>query len=531
MMQPFSVTCYRKDIGIFTVYGARIKQSKTTIPYPYKAINNLPVPRDPRFIDTVYYDIVLFTNPELTQSFSCYRNRNIHKSETYLNNFITLVNRGIKNIDLGRIPDTPIRFQEPPYPFCPENEPCPPCFYQNDCFDRIIPDWEKDPRTNPYFDTFENLTKEPRYARGPKDPLPPPPVYGDVDYNMQPVYDGEVQHICPRPEPHHPHPHPLPPMPPYPTPHPHPHPCPPPHPIIPPHPFKEKIVVYYGNGGFAMGESVNYNIKEIAPNALRTMIDKNYHSTYSNMNPPDTIQVNKSVLDVVNANMIFKVNMTTAGEWCFFMIPDHFYKLVDNFNWYYKEEVVNSVWRELDKNLVETTFTVQDNGVRYFVSAVRLNGRYNMRFALTGRDLNNIPDTPIDLPDVDDAKYVISIDVENFTENNYSATVEDLSVTNQVVRSLTGFVQNEVAWQAIENHVYELKIYNNTDKVNPIITRYFVAIPDDNYVHGFCTWVADTYNSTLPISTQFTKVIDLTAPKTASAVDKIVLTSADITGP
>ena len=74
-----------------------------------------------------------------------------------------------------------------------------------------------------------------------------------------------------------------------------------------------------------MGESVmGNNIKEMSRNALRTMICKNYQSTFSNMNPRDTIVVKKNVVDCILPTAVFKSNMDIAGEWSFFMIPDAF---------------------------------------------------------------------------------------------------------------------------------------------------------------------------------------------------------------
>ena len=578
-MMPFSVTCYRNDVGIFTVYGARIKQSKTTYPNPPKAIHNLPARRDPRFIDKVFYDVVLFTNSELTQSFASYRSKDLYKAQNYLYNFIYLCKRGYKYIDLEKVPDTPIPRPCPIPPGCGPFPPFPynqyqPWFYKNDKFDCHIPDSEidpryiGDPRKNPWYDVFDTITREPRYAGEPfRVPDPNYPYIDadiEVDYDNLPKNDGEVVRFepkkaaCPPPCPipdcppfpipdkHH-HYRPEPPCPPYDPPYQPPRPpyyppCPPkPHPPRPPYyppcppPFKEKIVVYYGNGGFAMGESVQTNIKELAPNALRTMISKNFHSTFSNMNPRDRIVVKKNVLDCILESMVFKTNMDVAGEWSFFMIPDKFYKLVENFNWYYKEETYDGVWYELDKSIPQTTFVMQDNGIRYFVNAVRLNGRYSMRFAKSGRDFNTEPE-PIE-PDADnrdldvDMKFVVSVNIQNCAANEYSVTVEDLSVTNQVVRVLSDFIHDELAWQAIENHVYELKVYakEDTEKQTPIMHRFFVAIPDANYNHGFCTWVSDTYDSSISlVENGFVRVIDLVAPKTASANDRLVLTDSDI---
>ena len=556
MTRPFTVTCYRFDVGIFTVYGARIKQNKMTYPYPPKAVNNNPVPQNPRFIDRIYYDVVLFTNPDLDQSISAYRSNDKHLAEIYLDNFITLCSRGYRYIDLAKITDKPMKCPCPPPPpmpgpFAPYfdgKQKYEPCFNKHDIFEPKIPDCEIDPRylnnprKNPYYDCFEEITRKPEYAKQPYD-------YYDKNcfiprennFNCKPKYDGEIIDInknCCHPFP----PKPFPPVPPCPPPQPEPPippypyypPCPPPPKPYPcPCPPKEKIVIYYGNGGFAMGESVVDNIKELAPNALRTMICKNFHPTFFNMNPPDKIVVKKAIYEFIPPTETFKTNMDIAGEWSFFMIPDKFYKLVEDYNWYYKEDTIDGKWFELDKTIPQTTFSFQDNGIRYWVNAVRLNGRYDMRFAKTGRDFNSeSKDNSKDYDNIDldiDMKFAITIHIDNYSEKEYTSTIEDLSVTNQVIRTLNGFIDDEISWHAIENHVYELKVYKKEDKENAIVTRYFIAIPDENYNHGFCTWVADTYVSETPISTQFTKVIDLQEPKTASSVNRIVITSKDIT--
>ena len=150
MIRPFTVTCYRFDVGIFTVYGARIKQNKMTYPYPPKAVNNNPVPQNPRFIDRIYYDVVLFTNPDLDQSISAYRSNDKHLAEIYLDNFITLCSRGYRYIDLAKITDKPMKCPCPPPPpmpgpFAPyfdEKQKYEPCFNKHDIFEPKIPDCE-----------------------------------------------------------------------------------------------------------------------------------------------------------------------------------------------------------------------------------------------------------------------------------------------------------------------------------------------------------------------------------------------------
>jgi len=555
MTHSFNVTCFRYDVGIFTAYGARIKQSKTTYPNPPKAVNNLPVRRDPRFIDKIFYDVVLFTNPENTQSYACYRSKDLVKAQTYLDNFILLCRRGYRYIDLSRIPDTPLRpgMFPPcpgPGPFIPPYDPYHPWFYKNDKFDCHIPDSEidprylNDPRRNPYYDCFETMTREPRYAGGPK-PLPPEPfcdecTINDVDCHNLPRYDGEITHFgpeppcCPVPPPPVPYPPypfrpepPCPPIPPYPYP-PIP-PCPKPEPFVPPCPPqpREKIVVYFGDGGFTMGESViSDNIAEIAPNALRTMLHKNYHSTFPNMDPKDKIVVKKSVLECLLADTVFKTNMNVAGEWSFFMIPDRFFKYIKDFNWYYKDNLTDGLWKELDRSLAQTTFTIQDNGVRYYVNAIKLNGRYDMRFAKTGRDFNLEPS-----PDpVDQDNYVITLRIQNCNQN-YIVTVQDLSVPTAYVKTLTGFINDEYSWIAKENHVYQMVIYAKSDVERdvPLYTTYFVAVPDANYGKGFCTWTSDEYDNTKSlIENGFVKVVDLVPPRTSSPVDYLILKDTDI---
>lgn len=567
MPHPFNVVCYRKDFGIFTIYGAKIKQCKNTYAQQIKAVNNLPAINDLRFIDKIFYEVILYTNIDQTQSFTCYRNKDLCIAQNYLDNLIFLITKGYRYIDLDKIPEKPFKPNCIPNPPKSDNckdfyKPFKPHFNKHDKCDDHIPDCEidpryiNDPRKNPYYDTFENLTRENRYFNEPNE-LNKFCNYDDnidMDYTKLPKYDGEIMKFeckkenypdkCPYPDiPSFPNPikHncnkpiPLPPINPCPN-HPRPvPPCPPYFPPIPPPPFKEKIFIYYGNGGFSMGESVESNIKELSSNALRTMISKNYHSTFSNMNPEDRIVVKKEILNCILPDMVFKTNMHIAGEWSFIMVPDKFYKLIEDFNWYYKEDTYDGIWNELDKKLVQTTFTFQDNGIRYFVSAVRLNGRYDMRFAKSGRDFNEGPiisNKPDDNRELDvDMKFVISIYVKNCIENEYITTVEDLSVTNQVVRVLSDFIHDELAWQAIENHVYELKIYSKEDKEksHPLATKYFIAIPDANYKHGFCTWISDSYDSELTlIDNNFERVTDLKEPKTPSAVDRIVLTEEDI---
>jgi len=521
MTYPFTVTCFRYDVGIFTAYGARIKQHKLTNPVPPKAINNIPVPRDPRFIDTLFYDVVLFTNPELTQSFACYRSKNLHKAENFLNNFMLLCSRGFKYIDLGRIPDYPMPI--PPYPPhpCPPPPPhpyYPPFWGKNDTWENKIPDSEldpryiNDPRKNPWYDVFDHYN-DPRYAKepthcppGPHHHLPPK----ELDYDKLPKYDGDIitfendchcKPNCP-PPPFRPEP-PCPPYdppydyPPHPHPHPHPHPCPPPPPCPPcppyppfppyppippcPPPWKDKICTYHGDGGFAMGESVISNIKEIAPNALRTMIAKNYHSTFSNMNPADRIVVKKHVLDCILPTTAFKVDMSVAGEWSFFMIPAKFAKLVEDFNWYYKEDVIDGVWYELDKNLVQTTFSIQDNGIKYFISAVRLNGRYDMRFAKTGRDFNHDSTGIIDDDDnreIDvDSKQSVTLHFTNYNSQLHTAFIYDLTAPQPINPPLSQFKLDETRVDAIVNHIYRIDVNDSSALVSPTVSSYFYVKP------------------------------------------------------
>lgn len=573
MTHPFSVTCYRYDVGIFTAFGARIKQIKSTYPNPPKAVNNLPVRRDPRFIDRVFYDVILFTNPECSQSFACYRSKDLIKAQNYLDNFILLCKKGYRYIDLEKIPDIPYRPSmfppcpaPGPYPFYPWN-PYHPWFYKNDKFDTHLPDSEidprylNDPRKNPYYDSFETLTREPRYA-GPVPKLPPcppcPPTPHDFDCDECPKYDGEIvsfdkpippPHPLPpypyppfMPEPHCPDydpsyrpenrppcpPPPFPPVPPPPFP-----PCPPP-PYFPPPPCpvptppRPFIEVYYGNGGFTMGGAVTSdNITEITPNTLRVMLEKNFHPTYPNMDPKDHIEVKHKVLECLPGDFVFKTNMTVAGEWSFFMIPDRFYKYVKNFNWYYKDNVSDGLWKEIDKTLVQTTFTIQDNGIKYFVSAIKLNGRYDMRFARSGRDFNNEPTPGYDNLETN---YVITLQIQNCVEK-YTVTVKDLSAAVPYTRTLVGFINDEYTWTAAENHVYELKVYDKSDvaKETALMTTYFVAIPDENYAQGFCTWNSGLYDPNKSIvENGFVKVTELVAPRTPSNADRLILMNSEI---
>lgn len=535
MTHPFTVTCFRYDVGIFTAYGARLKQFKVTNPIPPRAVNNLPVPRDPRFIDTLFYDVVLFTNPELTQSFTCYRSKNLHKSENYLNNFMILCSKGYKYIDLARIPDEPFAPPFPPHP-CPPPYPhpyYPPFWGKNDsCVETKIPDSEidpryiNDPRKNPWYDVFDHYN-DPRYAKEPKKipegPCECLPPY-ELDYDKLPKYDGDIVTFekdchpkghCPKPpfkpEPpcppfdppyqpcHHHHPHPpYPPIPPCPPPPPFPPcpPCPPPPPFPPfppcPPPFKDKICIYHGDGGFAMGESVISNIAEIAPNALRTMIAKNYHSTFSNMNPPDRIVVNKHVLDCILPTTAFKVNMSTAGEWCFFMIPDKYYKLVRDFNWYYKEDSIDGKWIELDRALSQTTFSIQDNGIKYFINAIRLNGRYDMRFAKTGRDFDQDPSGVIDDDDNRELdpyeKFRITLRLKNL-ESTQKVVLVNTELESIRTFYKSDFILDEVDVDVVKNNIYKLSVLPIESQDDPpvaITETWFLVqqLSDDEYAIG-----------------------------------------------
>ena len=94
-MLKFQVVCFKEDIGIFTAYSARIQSNSPTplgppVPPPPRPLYPPypPIPRDPNCCDKVNYDVVVYTNPELTQSIVIYSDKNINICRLVLNNFI-----------------------------------------------------------------------------------------------------------------------------------------------------------------------------------------------------------------------------------------------------------------------------------------------------------------------------------------------------------------------------------------------------------------------------------------------------------
>ena len=61
-----------------------------------------------------------------------------------------------------------------------------------------------------------------------------------------------------------------------------------------------------------MKKRVKDSIVEIRENALRTMLEKNHKSTYSNMNPRDTIEVKRGIRDTILPDDSFEINMDIA---------------------------------------------------------------------------------------------------------------------------------------------------------------------------------------------------------------------------
>ena len=525
-MLKFQVVCFKEDIGIFTAYSARIKSNSPTplgppVPPPPRPLYPPypPIPRDPNCCDKVNYDVVVYTNPELTQSIVIYSDKNINICRLVLNNFIKMCLNGHNIIDLNRI-----------------NDKCPIilCENYNDNFNSCPPyfnPWDKnfyDPRKKPYHDCFD--TRD-HHCDCKHDKHPEGIV--DFDCSKIPPRDGEVvscdckhdnfkplppDYECCRPGPHPrppfpPTPKPLPPCPPgppVPPPYPPcPPPCPPGPPVPPPYPPcpppcpPRKIEFFYGNGGFAMGESVKDSIVEIRENALRTMLEKNHKSTYSNMNPRDTIEVKRGIRDTILPDDSFEINMDIAGEWCFFMIPDKFYKLIKKFNWYYQDETTGNKWIEAPLSASEQTFTIQDNGIRYYINAIRLNGDYRVRFTksallIDGPDDSSKPDDPRELDSLE--KFRITIHAKGISKSNKKIIVKSLTDKTITDKTCSFDAMEEDVMDCIttNGNVYEINSYEN-ETYTPI--KYFKVIKNYNYKKGFSIWTCDTKDGVYTDST------------------------------
>lgn len=500
-MLKFQVICFKEDIGIFTAYGAKIKSNSPTpigppCPPPPRPIYPPypPIPRDPGFKDKVTYDVVVYTNPELTQSIAIYSDKNINICRLVLNNFIKMCLNGHNVIDLNRINDrTPIILCEN---YNDNFNSCPPHFNP----------WEKefyDPRKKPFYDCFDERDHKHHHDCKEHDGC-----MKEFDYSKIPSKDGEVvsceckHDFKPLPPDYdyccdHKHHHPKPPFPPDPRPLP---PCPPGPPVPPPYPPcpppfpPRKIEFFYGNGGFAMGESVKDSIVEIRENALRTMLEKNHKSTYSNMNPRDTIEIKRGVRDTILPDDSFEINMDIAGEWCFFMIPDKYYKLIKNFNWYYQDETTGNQWLEAPLSASEQTFTIQDNGIRYYINAIRLNGDYRVRFTkssilIDGPDDNSKPYDPRELDSIE--KFRITIHAKGISKTEKKIVVKSL-----IDKTIT---DKTCSFDAMEEDVMDCittngNIYEIDSKENDSLTaiKYFKVVKNYNYKKGFSIWTCDT---------------------------------------
>lgn len=396
-MRQFQVVCYKHDVGMFTGYGIKINTRNTTdarLHPHHEPCGHWSVQCEPGFTNKILYEVTVFTNPELSQSIVIYADKNLEVAKLVLNNFMTMVLRGADFINISKINDkTPMTLDIKCDEFgCPEHYKH---WYWNP--------WDmKYPKKNPYMDIYDYSSSKPESGEF----LPKPPVNGNFDGDeirfapdgsiinnppMPPIDDWSRASCTPeKPEfpPHHPHP-PFPPKPPFEREIEH---------LLrkilwevtpdekkPEH--RKKIVCYFGDGGIAMGGSVrNYAKLELSPNALREMLAKNGKSTFSTST--DKIDVKSTARQTIVDTDEFKVMNATDDDthWGFFMIPDRFAKLVQNFNWYYQDELVDNTWTENiagEGFQVENFFTYQTNGIRYYCSAIKIDGKYNVKFALS----------------------------------------------------------------------------------------------------------------------------------------------------
>jgi len=408
-MLQFKVVCIKNDVGIFTCYGAKVCHSCPTPvdpghPHPHPgpygpAPYHHPGPPmpGPSFKDKVRYDVVFYTNPELTQSLVIYSDKNINVCRLVLNNFIKMALSGMNIIDVDRINDrTPIELIERKHGH----------FCDDDC-DPFYNPWDqhwRDHHKNPFVDVFDYTGDKPCGIPGPDmphDECRPNCVYED-DLACHPMADGDEMCFHPpgwRP-PHH---HPCPPFAPW---DPHHGPFGPRtpaveraitrvipntlerilHEVTPPErqpEHRHDIVYYYGNAGIAFGGSVVNNLSEISKFALGDMLRKNGYPTFSTSN--DRIDIRRMISRTILETDVFTVNKTTDNDWAFFMIPDKHINLINNFNFYYQEDSVDNEWVEVtDESKVQRQFTIQNNGIRYYIVAMKMTGFYAVKFAKSG---------------------------------------------------------------------------------------------------------------------------------------------------
>lgn len=404
-MLQFKVVCFKHDVGIFTCFGAKVKSNSPTPVDPHFHPNGHPGPCgphgphmvcEPSFRDKVMYDVVLYTNPELTQSLIIYSDKNINVCRLVLNNFITMILNGQNIIDINKINDkTPIKLIECHHDEFGEHHhhhdhhhfPEYPC---DNPWDK---DWH-DPRKNPYVDVFD-MTHEHHHCPEDFDHHHHHHHEEPIDCHRMPLPDGDEMHFD-----HHHH---------------HPHDCFGHHDhhhdpiynieravtkVIPNHlerilhevtpperrpENQKKIVFYYGNGGIAMGGSAVNDISEMCEHALKDMLRKNGRSTFCTS--ADKIDIERVIKKTVLETDEFRVNKVTDKDWAFFMIPDRFMGLIKNFNFYYQEDMTDNTWVEVTEDMDKITreFTIQDNGVRYYVVAMRMTGNYAVKFAKSGQ--------------------------------------------------------------------------------------------------------------------------------------------------
>lgn len=367
-MLQFKVVCYKKDIGIFTCYGAKVTHTQPTPPNNnYVQHPHQPLP--PIYKDTTY-TTTLYTNPELTQSLVICQDKNRDICTLILNNFIKLALSGKNVIDIDKINcKTEIKMFENIYDQFGK-DPCHPWFNE-DC-DPFHNPWDRfwqDPHKKPNVDVFDRRDPHPFDPKHPHCP-PPPPDLEVIDPRLRPLPDGDIYH------------------------------CHPPknpydrffdiersitkvipgtlerilHEITPNEPKPDhtnKIVYYYGNGGAAMGGSVMTNINELSEYALYELLKKNGGPTKPNAS--DKINVQRMIADTILISEEYAINKTTNNDYAFFMIPDSYVSLIEDFTFYTKASS-NAEWVEVtNTNNIERKFTIQSNGIRYYIIAMRFN--------------------------------------------------------------------------------------------------------------------------------------------------------------
>jgi len=213
------------------------------------------------------------------------------------------------------------------------------------------------------------------------------------------------------------------------------------------------------------------------------------------MNPRDTINVKQIIRDTVTQQDTFEVSMDIAGEWCFFMIPDKFYRLVSNFNWYYKDETTDNKWTEAPLEMSEKTFTIQDNGMRYYINAIRLNGDYDVKFAKSGLIIPDIDDrtNPYDGRNLDpNMKYRVTLLAEGLYNSGKKVTIKDITNVNTTAYTVIFNIMDNAWVDCLPNIMYEVDIVENDTST---AKKYFKVIENANYKKGYSVWISDTNQS------------------------------------